>query len=171
MELQAHNWDERRLQRTSARALASAYPAAASVLVFGHLATGSSAPSDWSLTGVSLLVFFWALATHRHLRGHVNLPPKRPVRTGLARTPARSSILYAFTPEAWQIFPVYSGTLMIASYAGCVGLMTAFASAGTPAASGKTALGYFAAAGLSLCLHEPARWAFRRQQLGLEPST
>ena len=171
VELQAHNSDERRLQRTSAGALASAYPAAAGVLIFGHLAAGSSAPSYRLLTAVSLLVFFWALATHWHLRGHVNLRPKRPVPPGGARTPARSSILYAFTPEAWQNFPVYSGTLMIASYAGCVGLMVVVVSAGTPAALGETALGYFAAAGLSLCLHEPARWAFRRQQLGLESST
>lgn len=168
MELPARGSDEQRLHRTAAVALTSAYLAAASVIIFGNLASGSSAPPYWLLAGVSVLVFVMALATHRLLRAHVYLAGKRQSDSGVARTPDRASILWAFTPEAWLSYPVYSGTLMIASYTGCVGLATALASAGAPSESWQTALGYLTVAGLSLGLHGPARWAFRRHNLGAE---
>ena len=166
MELPAQDSDERRLHRTAVVALASAYLAAASVLVFGSLAMGSSAPPHWLLAGASVLVFVVALAAHQLLRVHFYLPRKQQADSDVTRSPERGRILWAFTPEAWRSHPVYSGTLIIASYTGCVGLTTAFVSADAPAESWRTALGYFTIAGLSLGLHGPARWAFRRQQPG-----
>lgn len=168
MEPHARNSDERRLQRTSAGALASAYLAAASVLVFGYGAMNASGPLYWMFTGVSLLVFVCALGAHRLVREHVPGAKKTQARNDDSRRPDRASVRWAFTPEAWQSYPLYSGTLMVASYAGCVGLMTAFTAGDVSSAAGQTSVGYFVVAGLSLGLHEPARWAFRRQLLGLD---
>ncbi len=148
LELPARDSDERWLHRTAVVALASAYLAAPSVLVFGSLVRGSSAPPHWLL----------------RVHFYFYLPRKQQADSDVTRSPERARILWAFTPEAWRSRPVYSGSLMIASYTGCVGLTTAFTSASAPAESWRTALGYFTIAGLSLGLHCPARWAFRRQQ-------